>query len=75
MGKPKPLDSLFKRKEASQSEVNAPLDRPSATNIDAPVIDERPSKCPRIQLEEIDTTSLEPDPDLRPQIWEFPVNL
>jgi hypothetical protein len=75
MGKPKTLDSFFKRKEVSQSEVNTPLDRPLATNIDAPVIDERPSKCPRIQLEEIDVTSLEPDPGLRPQIWEFPINL
>ena len=75
MGRPKTLDSFFKRKEVSQSEVNTPLDRPLATNIDAPMIEERPSKCPRIQLEEIDATSLEPDPGLRSQIWEFPINL
>jgi hypothetical protein len=66
MGKPKTLDSFFKRKEASQSKVNAPLDRPLKINIDAPVIDERPSKCQRIQLEEIDAISLELDPGLRP---------
>ena len=59
MGKPKTLDSFFKKKDESQSKANRPL----ATNIDAPVIDECPSKCPRIQLEEIDhdATSLEPN--------------
>jgi hypothetical protein len=75
MGKPKTLDSFLKRKEASKSEANTPLDRPLATNIDAPVIDEHPSKCPRTQLKEIDATSLEPNIGLRPQIWEFPINL
>jgi hypothetical protein len=48
MDKIKTLDSFFKIKDVSQSEINIPLDRPLATNIDAPVIDERPSKCPRI---------------------------
>ena len=75
MGKPKTLDSFFKRKEVSQSEVNTPLDKPLATNIDALVMDKRPSKCPRIQLEEIDAISLEPDHRLRLQICEFPINL
>jgi hypothetical protein len=39
------------------------------------VTNERPSKCPRIQPEEMDATTFQPDPGLRPQIWEFPVNL
>jgi hypothetical protein len=40
------------------------------------VTDERPSKCPRlIQLEELDATTFQRDPGLRPQIWEFLVNI
>uniref|UniRef100_A0A2N9FWH9 TTF-type domain-containing protein n=1 Tax=Fagus sylvatica TaxID=28930 RepID=A0A2N9FWH9_FAGSY len=46
-------------------EVNTP---PSATNIDTSIPEERASKCPRIQPKEIDTTYLECDPGLRPQI-------
>ena len=34
-----------------------------------------PSKVPRIQPEEMNATSLECDPGLRPQIREYPVNL
>jgi hypothetical protein len=63
MSKPKTIHSFFKKRDASGSEVNTS------------VIEERPSKVPRIQLEEISTTSLERDPGLRPQIREFPVNL
>uniref|UniRef100_A0A2N9HM17 TTF-type domain-containing protein n=1 Tax=Fagus sylvatica TaxID=28930 RepID=A0A2N9HM17_FAGSY len=72
MGKPKTIDAFFKKKDVSHSEVNTP---PPATNIDTSIPEERPSKCPRIQPKEIDTTSLERDPGLRPQICEFPINL
>lgn len=77
MGKPKTLDSFFKKKDASQSEVSTctHLERPLATDLEALVTDERPSKCPRIQPEEMNATFLQRDPGLRPQIWEFPVNL
>jgi hypothetical protein len=60
---------------APDSEVNTPLDRPLATDLNAPVTDERPSKYLRIQPAEMDATSLEYDLGLRLQIWEFPVNL
>jgi hypothetical protein len=63
MGKPKIIHSFFKKKDASGSEVNAS------------VTEERPSKVPRIQPEEMNATSLERDPGLRPQIREFPFNL
>jgi hypothetical protein len=83
MGKPKTINSFFKKKDVSHfntaaapdSEVNTPLDRPLATDLNAPVTDERPSKYPRIQPQEMDATSLEYDPRLCPQIWKFPVNL
>uniref|UniRef100_A0A2N9HA84 TTF-type domain-containing protein n=1 Tax=Fagus sylvatica TaxID=28930 RepID=A0A2N9HA84_FAGSY len=51
------------------------IHRLQATNIDTSIPEEHPSKCPRIQPKEIDTTSLERDPGLRPQICEFPINL
>jgi hypothetical protein len=71
MGKPKTIDAFFKKKDVSHSEVNTP---PPATNIDTPIPEERPSKCPRIQPKEINTTSLERDPGLCLQICEFPIN-
>ncbi|XP_059429354.1 uncharacterized protein LOC132163185 [Corylus avellana] len=77
MGKPKTLDSFFKKKDASQLKVSTctHLEKPLATDLEALVTNERPSKCPRIQPEEMNATFLERDPGLRPQIWEFPVNL
>ncbi|XP_059458275.1 uncharacterized protein LOC132187857 [Corylus avellana] len=77
MGKPKTLDSFFKKKDASQLKVSTctHLEKPLATDLEALVTNERPSKCPRIQPEEMNATFLERDPGLRPQIWKFPVNL
>jgi hypothetical protein len=56
MGKLKTINSFFKKKDVSHFdtaaapdfEVNTPLDRPLATDLNAPVTDERPSKYPRI---------------------------
>ncbi len=44
----------------SQLEVNTSLE----TDLDASVTNEHPSKCPRIQLEKMDVTSLESDTGL-----------
>ncbi|XP_062170423.1 uncharacterized protein LOC133876156 [Alnus glutinosa] len=73
MGKPKTLDLFFKKKDESHSKVNT--DTPLATEIEALVTNERPSKCPRIQPGEMDATTFQRDPGLCPQIWEFPVDL
>jgi hypothetical protein len=43
--------------------------------LNALVTDEQPSKYPRIQHKEMNTTFLEHDLGLRPQIEEFPFNL
>jgi hypothetical protein len=50
MSRPKTIDSFFKKKYASHSEVNSDtlLNRPLAMDLNASVTDERPSKCPRI---------------------------
>ncbi len=63
---------FFKKKDVSHLEVNT---LPSATNSDTSILEERPSKCPRIQPKEMDNTSLERDPGLCPQICEFLINL
>ena len=39
------------------------------TNVDTSMPDEHPSKCPKLQFEEIDR-----DPGSRKQICEFPIN-
>jgi hypothetical protein len=59
----------------THSEVNTPLDTHFATNINATMNDARPTICLRIQPQTMDTTSLESDPKLHPQICEFPTNL
>jgi hypothetical protein len=40
MGKPKTIDSLFKKTDANHSELNTPLNRPLVTDLDPPVTDE-----------------------------------
>ncbi|XP_077216005.1 uncharacterized protein LOC143850666 [Tasmannia lanceolata] len=70
MGKPKTIDAFFKKKNVNDSEVSTP----SPLNSDMSNVEQRPSKLPRTHLEEVDTTSLERDPGLRHQMWEYPVN-
>jgi hypothetical protein len=64
MNKRKTINSLFKKKYASHSKVDSdtPLNIPLATDLNASVTDEQPSKYPRIHPEKIDATSLERDP-------------
>ncbi|XP_077215543.1 uncharacterized protein LOC143850131 [Tasmannia lanceolata] len=70
MGKPKTIDAFFKKKNVNDSEINAH----SPLNSDMSTIEQCPSKLPRTHQEVVDTTSLERDPGLRPQMWEYPVN-
>jgi hypothetical protein len=70
MSRQKTIDSFFKKKNTSHSEVDsdAPLNRPLTTDLNVSVTDKWPFKCPKILLEKIDATSLERDPGKRPQI-------
>jgi hypothetical protein len=72
LSRQKIIDSFFKKKNASHSEVDSDtlLNRPLVTDLN-----EWPSKCPRILPEEIDATTLQRDPGKCLQIWEYPVNL
>ena len=54
----------LKKKDVSNSEIKTPV--AVETNINTPMPDEYPSKCPKLQFEEIDH-----DPRSRKQICEF----
>ena len=69
MSKWKTIDTFFKKKDVSNSEIRTPM--AAETNVDTSMPDEHPdpSKCSRIQSEEIDH-----DLGSRKQICEFPIN-
>ena len=74
MKKVKTLDAFFKRKSSDTCDVTQPV------NEDSPSIEVNTSKCPRLETKDcqslsFDIDNLERDPGLRPQIWDYPINL
>ena len=73
MSKQKTIDAFFKKKYVSNSEFRTPVATEKNVaidlNVDTSMHDEHPSKCSRIQSEEIDR-----DSGSRKQICEFPIN-
>ncbi|KAK4589251.1 hypothetical protein RGQ29_020020 [Quercus rubra] len=67
MSKRKTIEAFFKKKDVSNSEIRTPV--AVETNVNTSMPDEHPSKCPKLQSEEIDR-----DPGTRKQICEFPIN-
>ena len=69
MSKRKKIDAFFKKKDVRNSEIRTPV--AVETNVDTSMPDEHPdpSKCSRIQSEEIDR-----DSGSRKQICKFPIN-
>ena len=69
MSKWKIIDTFFKKKDVSNSEIRTHV--AIETNVNTSIPDEHPdpSKCSRIQSEEIDR-----NPRSRKQICEFPIN-
>ena len=67
MSKRKTIDAFFKKKDASNSKIRTPVT--VETNVDISMPDKHPSKCSRIQFEEIDR-----DSGSRKQICEFSIN-
>lgn len=63
MGKPKTIDSLFKKTNVNHSELNTPQNRPLVTDLDLLVTDE--FKSPTLKS---DATSLKRDQGLCLQI-------
>ena len=84
--KAKTIDSFFKRKNVGDPKSSTPS--PSTLNHDCSNENENRleyqkeetehedhlSKFQRVETKQIDIRSLERDPRLRPQIWEFDVN-
>ena len=73
MSKRKTIDAFFKKKNVSNSEFRTPMvvktNVAVKINVDTSMPNEHPSKCSRIQSEEIDR-----DPGSRKQIYEFLIN-
>ena len=67
MSKQKTIDAFFKKKDVSNLEIKTPV--AVETNVNTSMSDEHPSKCPKLQFEEIDC-----DLGSRKQICEFPIN-
>jgi hypothetical protein len=70
MGKPKTIDAFFKKKDADSNSS-------STSNPQTLAPEQRPSKMPRNEsqvVESFDISTLQRDPGLRPQIWEYPIN-
>ena len=67
ISKRKTIDAFFKKKYVSHSEIRTPV--AVETNVNTSMPDEHPSKCPKLQFEEIDR-----DPGTCKQICEFPIN-
>ena len=67
MSKRKTIDAFFKKKNVSNSEIRTPVAVETNVNISMP--DKHPSKCPKLQFEEIDR-----DPRSCKQICEFTID-
>ena len=52
MSKRKTINAFFKKKDVSNSEIRIPM--AVETNVNTSMPDEHPSKCPKLQFEEID---------------------
>ena len=52
MSKRKTIDAFFKRKDVNNSEIRTPVAVETDVNTSMP--NEHPSKCPKLQFEEID---------------------
>ena len=67
MNKRKTINAFLKKKDVSNSKFRTLV--AIEINVDTSMPDKHPSKCSRIQSEEIDR-----DPGSRKQICEFPIN-
>ena len=67
ISKRKTIDAFFKKKDVSNLEIRTHVAVETNVNISMP--DKHPSKCPKLQFEEINR-----DPGSRKQICEFPIN-
>jgi hypothetical protein len=72
MGKPNTILELFKRKNAQSSNIN--VGDTSSPTSDIPISENSPKKSRRVDANQFDISSLEYDPGLCRQIWDYDVN-
>ena len=83
MGKTIPIETYFKRKNDKSLQTESSLPTSNAdtlilptSNVDPSIVDDtRPAKTQRIEINEVDISSLERDPGLCSRIWDYQVNL
>ena len=59
--------------EATINDATEHASKPTPS-VDIPISDNLQTKFWRIETDEIDANSLECDPELRPQIWDYHIN-
>ena len=67
ISKRKTIDAFFKKTYVNNSEIRTPM--AIETNVNTSMLDEHPSKCPKLQFQEINR-----DSGSRKQICEFPID-
>ena len=72
MGKPNTILKLFKRKNAQSSNTN--VGDTSSPTFDILISENSPKKSQRVDANQFDISSLEYDPELHRQIWDYDVN-
>ena len=65
MEKSSTIDEFFKRKNLQNLEADASL---PISNVEIPISEDCPTKSQRTEINEVDISSLEHDPGLRPHI-------
>ena len=63
--------NFFKRKNPQNLEADTSL---PTSNVENPISEDRHTKSQRTEINEVDISSLERDPGLRPQIWDYDIN-
>ncbi|XP_059455941.1 uncharacterized protein LOC132186133 [Corylus avellana] len=74
MGKQTTMVDFFKRKNAQISKANVGDALLPTPRVDIPTFENPPTKSRKVDVNEIDISSLEHDPGSRPQILDYDVN-
>ncbi|GMI80090.1 hypothetical protein like AT1G19260 [Hibiscus trionum] len=73
-----PIKNLVDQKELDLDSgfpsISKSSPTPSPKLINSSIVDNRPSKAPRVEQETFDASTIERDPGLRNSIWDFPPN-
>ncbi|GMJ15277.1 hypothetical protein HRI_005196900 [Hibiscus trionum] len=73
-----PIKNLVDQKELDLDSgfpsISKSSPTPSPKLVNSSIVDNRPSKAPRVEQETFDASTIERDPRLQNSIWDFPPN-